>query len=1065
MKEERASARVTPRGRLWAGLALCLSIAIVSVAASPALPTGSPQEVEVGPPVTPFGFDGDVRSLPPVVGWKAGDPVKLIPRRTFPVEQAVETPQPFVEDPLVGRQREFRTPEAITGFTTPLVNINGQGYSGVGPSDTVGDVGPNHYIQAINGGGGTYVAIYSKAGSLMANFTLDSLGSGSCASGLGDPIVLYDRQADRWMISEFSGSGNYLCVYISKTGDPISGGWWQYGFQCPSFPDYPKYSIWPTDANGGQGSYIVTANDGGPGVYALNRGAMLSGLASSFQRVVVSGIPGFGFQGLYAPADVDGASPPPSAAPAIVMTKRDTEANSGPSGRAGDVLQFYEYNVNWTTPANTTLTGPLYVDIADFDATICGLTTWDCVPQPGTGQKLDPLREPIMHRLQYWNHGAYQTLVGNYTVDATGGDIAGVRWFELRKTSGPWTIFNEGTYSPNSVYRWMGGASSDQSGNIAIAYSVSDATSVYPGIRYTGRLSDDPPGVMTQSETLLVAGSGSQGYNRWGDYAAMGVDPADDCTFWFTTDYMPGSSWGTRIGAFKFDRCGCLTVPVAPVVAAYAPSANRVDVTWNDSAVVGITRYKIKRGDSASGPFAQVAVVDDTSPGVGNGASYLWADTDVSGGSTYYYTVLSDDGVACVSPASEPVSVVATGACTLAPTFAGILSATNFQNAGCGVTLTWNAASPKCDGSARYNIYRDTTSQFTPSLANRIAAGVSGTAYTDRDALTYGTVYYYVVRAWDAISNKEESNLVRQSAITTGPTTSSTPLSETFASATVPNLPSGWAQTWISGAYSTTFWGTLLQPTRPAATAHSVPNTLQFKSYRASDPGYQARLYWTTGLVIPATALQATVDFWMFHDTTSSRLDTIQVQVSTNAGSTWVDAGAPIKRNLGAPSGWRLHSVDLLSFKGNTVRLGFLGTTANGIGGQDMNLDDITFNINDGTACATLQRPSEVSSGSSPATAMTWTTPTTLSWQAASGVVDGYELYRGTQAGLAYLADPRVDSCLRASGAGLQATNLSEDPSAVPGRFYWYLVVAKNTVGAGSAGVGVVLDSSGVCTP
>lgn len=1039
--------------------ALALGLAASALAAGAAEPQVGPQVLrgaEVGPPVTPFEFDGDVRSLAPLPVWHPGDPVRIVPKRSFAVEAEGEPePQPFGEDPLLEAQRAVRAPLQPTGFTTPIVNIAGVGNTGVAPPDTVGDVGPNHYIQMTNAGAGTAVRVFDKGGTLLASFTLDSLGSGNCATGMGDPIVLYDRQADRWMLSEFSSSGNYLCVFVSKNEDPVSGGWWNYGFQCPSFPDYPKYSIWPTDANGGGGSYIVTANDGGPGVYALDRGNMLEGQAATFQRFVTAGIPNFGFQGLYAPADVDGPQDPPSGAPAIVMTKRDTENNNGPSGYAGDVLQFYEFQVDWTTTSNSTLTGPLYIDIADFDASVCGMTSWDCIPQPSTTGKLDPLREPIMHRLQYWRHDTYESLVGNFTVDV-GGDLAGIRWFELRRTSGNWTVFSQGTFSPDAVYRWMGAVSADQTGNIALGYSVSDGSSVYPSLRYTGRQFDDPPGVMTQGEVTFVTGAGTQGFNRWGDYAAMGVDPADDCTFWFTSEYMTnGGGWATQIAAFRFDRCGCLQVPEAPTVAAYPAGDNRVEVTWDDNALSSIGLYRVKRSDAPGGPFSVVAELGDTSPGVGGGDPYSWVDTDVSGGSTYYYAVLADDEQACVSPLSAPASAVATGACTLAPVFAGVSGVSNAQTSQCGTVLTWGAATPRCAGQAAYSIYRSTDANFTPGPSNRIAAGVTGTTYTDRDALSYGTIYYYVVRAWDSVSNKEEANFTRLGSVSTGTVTTTSPLSENFAGAVVPALPTGWSQPFGS------YWDSEVKPTRPSATAYSAPNCLRFKSYRTGDAGFSGRVQRTATVTIPASALAATFSFYMYHDTLSPRRDYVQLQASTNGGTSWTDVGAPVLRNLGSPSGWRQHTVDLISLKGQTVLLGILGVTPNGVLGMDMHLDDILVSIADSASCSTVQRPPEVSVGSTPATALTWSSPSGLGWQAAAGTVDGYELYRGQPADLPNLLDARQDACLRWSGTGTSASGLSENPA--PGAFTWYLVMARNAVGLGSAGSDRSFQSSGSC--
>ena len=491
--------------------------------------------------------------------------------------------------------------------------------------------------------------IYDKAEpvpNVLATFAMDNLGSSYCDSGWGDPIVLYDRLADRWLLSEFSSSGSRLCVYISQTSDPVSGGWYNYAYAAPSFPDYPKYAVWPTDTDGGQGSYVVTANDGGPGIYALNRGAMLSGTEGSYQRLSIPRLPGFPFQAP-TPADLDGPVPPASTAPAIIMRHRDTEVHSGPSAPA-DLLEMWYFDVDWNTPSNTTLVQQPSIDVAEFDSTLCGLASFHCFPQPGTSTTLDPLREVIMYRLQYMSHDDHESLAGNYVVDVDGNNHGGVRWFELRREgAGSWTLHQEGTYAIDSDHRWMAASSMDQSSNIAVAYSVSSNTT-HPSLRYTGRLASDPLGVMTQAETNIHAGTASNSSNRWGDYAAMNLDPVDDCTFWFTSLDNTSSNWRTQIASFAFDVCGCDREPSTPTASATPAGDNRIDVNWNDSDLGTIVEYEVRRSVDPGGPYDTIATVPDTSPGVANGPDYTYSDTDVSGGTTYYYHRRRDLYVRCV---------------------------------------------------------------------------------------------------------------------------------------------------------------------------------------------------------------------------------------------------------------------------------------------------------------------------------------------------------------------------------------------------------------------------------
>src|SRR5262245_11457267 len=247
-------------------------------------------------PVSAWVFNGDLRSLPKAPEWQPGDPIKEIPRRSTKLPPAVPPPPPMV-DPLRSLQSAAKAPSVIG---PPVLNFNGGGFSGVNPPDTVGDVGLGHYIQLINHSSGTQMRIYDKAGTLVAGpILLDTLGAPApCNSGFGDPIVIWDQLANRWLVSEFSTSGNRMCVYISQTSDPVSGGWFGYAMQGLSFPDYPKYGVW-NDA------YYVGTNESTAAAYAFDRAAMLAG-APALQRFnVLPPLTGFAFEGIQ-PADADG---------------------------------------------------------------------------------------------------------------------------------------------------------------------------------------------------------------------------------------------------------------------------------------------------------------------------------------------------------------------------------------------------------------------------------------------------------------------------------------------------------------------------------------------------------------------------------------------------------------------------------------------------------------------------------------------------------------------------------------------------------------------------------------
>ncbi len=541
-------------------LSLCLALlAPLSIAAPPdAAPVRvGPDQLEAVPEAS---SSAEARSLPAVRDWEPGDPIKEIPRRE---NRARPAPRPGTDrvaepDPLLKLQEEAGYGAQGEAFGTLLVSVAGATFSGVYPPDTVGDVGPSHYVQAVNSSGGARVRVYDKAGVLQGSqFNMESLAtSGACTNGYGDPVVLYDAYTDRWWLTEFANpsTGNYLCIYVSKTGDPL-GAYWAYRLTMSTFPDYPKYGIYP-DA-----LYLGTNESGGPHVYAINKTPMLSGATTSMVGFGVPSLSGFGFQMLQ-PADPDGIVPPPPGSPGIFARHADSALHP----EAGsDSLQLYLLQPNFATPASSTLTGPLSIGVSSFSSDFCPAgDPMSCIPQPSGTFFLDPLREPVMHRLQYRNFRRYQSLVGslvtNTSATPASSTSAAVRWFELRNTGGGWSLYQEGTWSPNTAQRWMSSAAMDGHGNIAAGYSVSalgGATgNIYPGLRYAGRTAAAPLGTFDQGEAAFHNGSTSQAsFTRWGDYASLNVDPADECTFWFTGQYGLNSNWSTWIGSFKFDVC------------------------------------------------------------------------------------------------------------------------------------------------------------------------------------------------------------------------------------------------------------------------------------------------------------------------------------------------------------------------------------------------------------------------------------------------------------------------------------------------------------------------------
>ena len=436
------------------------------------------------------------------------------------------------------------------------------GTTGSTPPDTNGDIGPNHYVQSVN----SRIQIFTRAGASVfgpANInTLFAGFGGPCQTeNAGDPVILYDQLANRWLISQFSDSTApfFNCVAISTTPDP-TGTYYRYAFSAPTFPDYPKYGVWP------DGYYLNTRESGGGvlGLYALERAEMIAG--NPLARSVRFTIPetGSGPNGVL-PADIDGTTLPPPNSPAYFLGTRDNDI-----GAASDALILYKFKVDWANTGNSTLTGPTVLATSSFDTIFpCSPSARECIPQPGTTVKVDILsyRQRPTFRLAYRNFGTYESLVTLQSVEASTA-MAGMRWWELRSPNLNPVIYQEGTYAPgvtDGIYRWMGSIAMDKVGNMGLAYSVSNGTTVFPGIRYTGRLATDPLGQMPQGEGTIVDGGGVQtstGF-RWGDYSSMSVDPLDDCTFWYTTEYYATTSatgYSTRVGSFKFPNC-LATVP------------------------------------------------------------------------------------------------------------------------------------------------------------------------------------------------------------------------------------------------------------------------------------------------------------------------------------------------------------------------------------------------------------------------------------------------------------------------------------------------------------------------
>jgi hypothetical protein len=433
----------------------------------------------------------------------------------------------------------------------PGVGAGNYGFSpNAAPPDTNGAVGATQYVQWVN----ESFAVFDKAtGAIAAGFpkagnTLwRGFGGGCETNNDGDPIAQYDKLANRWVLTQFSVSTTpYLqCVAVSTTSD-ATGSYNLYSFNYGTqFPDYPKLGVWPD-------AYYVTYNIfnngstfAGPKVCAWDRTAMLAGAAATqvcFQL-------GTSVNSLL-PSDLDGTNPPPAGAPNLL-------ARISPSSS----LQLWRFHVDFRTPGNSTLSGPSTLAVASYSEA-CGGGT--CVPQVNTRQQLDSLADRAMHRFAYRNLGTTDSWLLNHSVATSivhnRANGSGIRWYELRGDvlAGVPTVYQQDTFAPDSSFRWMGSIAQDKVGNIAVGYSVSSG-SMHPAIRVASRAASDPLSQLTD-ETSIIEGTGSQLRNlsRWGDYSAMTVDPVNDCTFWYTNEYLKADgtfNWSTRIASFTLPGC------------------------------------------------------------------------------------------------------------------------------------------------------------------------------------------------------------------------------------------------------------------------------------------------------------------------------------------------------------------------------------------------------------------------------------------------------------------------------------------------------------------------------
>lgn len=632
-----------------------------------------------------------------------------------------------------GPDGALQTAPATASSTSSPTGFAGVGNGFSGPAGTYSvnsappdpnlAVGATQVVQVVN----QAFAVFDKTshavlqGPLNTNTLWSGFGGGCQANNDGDGVVRYDGAANRWVVAQFSVSTSpyLMCVAVSTSND-ATGSWYRYSFAFSSFPDYPKLGVWP-------GSYVTTYNlfNGntfrGAEACAWPRDAMLAGGVASQLCATTSSAYG----GLL-PSDQDGSTPPPAGTPNTLLAL----------GTTSTTLAAWQFAADWsTTPGTLSFSStPTTLTVASYNPA-CGGGT--CIPQSGTSNQLDSLGDRLMNRLAYRNFGTYQSWVVSHSV--TAGSAVGVRWYELRDSGSGLTVSQQGTWGgSDGNYRWMPSIAQDKAGDLAVGYSVSSSTR-YPSIALTGRSAGDAAGTMTLAESVLKAGGGAQvsypwqALHRWGDYTAMALDPVDDCTFWYTDEYLASNgqfNWSTWLSSFTFDGCGSTVAPPdAPSGLTATPmSSSEIDLSWTGSTTA--TSYDVSRDGSV----------------VGSATGTTYKDTGLASSSTHTYTVAARNAGGPSTTSAGPVSATTLAGPPPAPTG---LTGTGSRSS---VTLNWNSA----PGATSYQVWRATSSTGPFSQVG----SPSVTTFT-LSGLPRRTSYWFYVKAVNGNGTSPPSGTIK----------------------------------------------------------------------------------------------------------------------------------------------------------------------------------------------------------------------------------------------------------------------------------------------------------------
>ncbi|WP_298541495.1 T9SS type A sorting domain-containing protein [uncultured Aquimarina sp.] len=808
-------------------------------------------------------------------------------------------------DPLMAVQKNF---DAKTAISTEVASFDA--HIGTVLNDATGAIGPNHYVYAFNSGFG----ILDRSGNVLLPEA--SLGTLFPGETLGDPIVVYDNYADRFIIMEFSNTPNGILIAVGQGPDPVNDGWFTYRFNTGSFPDYEKLSIWSD-------GYYITANkdQNNPSandvVFAVERDKMLVGDPNA--GFLGFPLPGAATNGFYSPGGSNSTGPnlPPVGTGHSILYLQDDSW----SGVSQDHIKVWTTDVDWANPGNSTISQPQEIDTTPFDSVFDG-GSFQNLDEPGNGPDIDALQATMMYMTNYRRFGTHNSIVLNFVVDLDGTDsLAGIRWYELRQTGDgqPWTIFQEGTYvQPDGLSAFCGSIAQDAQGNIGLAYTVVSST-VFTSLRYTGRLASDPSGTMTLAEQVSADGDAqnNRGDGRYGDYGQMTIDPLDDMTFWHISEYMKGPAPNVRrshVVAFKLQPDTPDTE--APTVPANLVASNTTDVSttisWDASTDnIGVTAYDVFQDG------VLVATVATTSADIAG----------LSPATSYDFTVVAKDAAGNESAASAAITVTTEAPDTEAPTAPANLTASNTTSGQ--TTLSWDASTDNV-GVAEYDVLQDGVVVATVSDTTAVISG-----------LTEETTYEFTVIAKDAAGNE---------SVASAPLSVTTPAASGCLGGVVPpyaeSFEAGIAA-WTQDAGDDLDWtvdanGTPSNRTGPSSAVDG--SNYIYVEASGNGIGFPDKQAIITSPCFDLTGASSASFSFQYHMFGANNFGSLDVEASNDEGVTWTSIW---NRSGNQGNSWQTANIDLAAYVGTGVQLRFNRVTG-GTWRADAAIDDVQLSADGG---------------------------------------------------------------------------------------------------------------------